>query len=119
MSLYAANNIAKGIKKLKSRLGGIICNCKGIKDEARIVGSFAERIGSKVIGVIPKSELVPESEIEAMTVIEKFPDSKQAMVYHELAERIYENKDFTVPEPLAMDEFEEFFKEFKKRASDL
>jgi len=119
MSLYAANNIAKGIKKLKSRLGGIICNCKGIKDEARIVGSFAERIGSKVIGVIPKSELVPESEIEAMTVIEKFPDSKQAMVYHELAEGIYENKDFTVPEPLAIDEFEEFFKELKKRASDL
>lgn len=77
------------------------------------MGSFAERIGSKVIGVIPRSELVPKSEIEAMTVIEKFPNSKQAMVYHELAGRIYENKDFTVPEPLAMDEFEEFFKELK------
>lgn len=113
MSLYAANNIAKGIKKLNSKLGGIICNCKGIKDEARIVESFAEKIGSRVIGVIPRSELVPESEIEAMTVIEKFPDSKQAMVYHELARRIYENKDFTVPEPLTTDEFEGFFKELK------
>jgi len=117
MSLYAANNIAKGIKKLKSKLGGIICNCKGIKDEAKIVESFAERIGSKVIGIIPRSELVPKSEIDAMTVIEKFPNSKQAMVFQDLARRIYENRRFTVPEPLAMDEFEEFFKELKKRGT--
>jgi nitrogenase iron protein NifH len=26
MALYAANNISKGIQKLKSRLGGVICN---------------------------------------------------------------------------------------------
>ena len=35
MSLYAANNISKGIKKLKGNLGGIICNCKGIENEER------------------------------------------------------------------------------------
>ncbi|BAW31124.1 MAG TPA: Ni-sirohydrochlorin a,c-diamide reductive cyclase ATP-dependent reductase subunit [Methanothermobacter sp.] len=115
MSLYAANNIAKGIKKLNSKLGGIICNCKGIKNEVKIVESFADRIGSKVIGVIPRSELVPKSEIEAKTVIEKFPDSKQAMVYQELAGKIYENKDFTIPEPLSIDEFEGFFKDLKKK----
>ncbi len=34
MALYAANNICKGIKKLKGSFGGIICNCRGIENEA-------------------------------------------------------------------------------------
>jgi nitrogenase iron protein NifH len=113
MSLYAANNICKGIKKLKSNFGGIICNRRGIENELEIVNAFAERIGSKVIGVIPRSELVQQSEIEAKTVVEKFPDSKQAELYRELAETIYENQDFVVPEPMDVDEFDEFFRGFQ------
>ncbi|MEN6593083.1 MAG: Ni-sirohydrochlorin a,c-diamide reductive cyclase ATP-dependent reductase subunit [Methanobacterium sp.] len=113
MSLYAANNICKGIKKLKSNLGGIICNRRGIENELEIVNAFAERIGSKVIGVIPRSELVQQSEIEAKTVVEKFPDSKQAELYRELAQTIFENQDFVVPEPMDPDEFDEFFRGFQ------
>jgi len=113
MSLYAANNICKGIKKLKSNFGGIICNRRGIENELEIVNAFAERIGSKVIGVIPRSELVQQSEIEAKTVVEKFPDSKQAELYRELAQTIFENKDFDVPEPMDVDEFDEFFRGFQ------
>ena len=37
MALYAANNICKGIKKLKGSFGGIICNCRGIENELEIV----------------------------------------------------------------------------------
>jgi len=81
MSLYAANNICKGIQKLKSNLGGIICNCRGIENELEIVNAFAERIGTKVIGVIPRSKLVQQSEINAKTVIEQFSDSEQAELY--------------------------------------
>lgn len=113
MALYAANNICKGIKKLKSNLGGIVCNQRGTENELEIVTSFAERIGSKVIGVIPRSDLVQQSEIEAKTVVEKFPDSKQAEFYRELAETIYENQDFVVPEPMEADEFDEFFRGFQ------
>ena len=65
MALYAANNISKGIKKLKGNLGGIICNCRGINREVEIVEEFARRIGTRVIGVIPRSELVQQSEIDA------------------------------------------------------
>ena len=113
MSLYAANNICKGIKKLKSNFGGIICNRRGIENELEIVNAFAERIGSKVIGVIPRSELVQQSEIVAKTVVEKFPDSKQAELYRELAQTIFENQDFVVPEPMDPDEFDEFFRGFQ------
>lgn len=112
MALYAANNICKGIKKLKGNLGGIICNCKGINQEEEIVSQFADEVGSKVIGVIPRSELVQESEIEAKTVIEKYPDSDQAGFYQKLAEDVFHNDEFTIPKPMGIDEFEEFFRRF-------
>jgi len=113
MALYAANNISQGIKKLKGNLGGIVCNCRGINKEMEIVGEFASRIGSKVIGVIPRSELVQKSEIDAKTVVEKFPESEQAQKYVELSERISHNQEFTIPEPMDVDEFEEFFRGFQ------
>ena len=108
MALYAANNICKGIHKLKSRFGGVICNCRGIENELEIVNAFARRMDSKIIGIIPRSELVTRSEIEAKTVVEKYPESEQANHYRELAETIYCNEEFTIPEPMEMDEFEEF-----------
>lgn len=113
MALYAANNISKGIRKLKSRLGGIICNCRGIDREVEIVNEFARRIGSQVIGVIPRSELVQKSEIDAKTVIEKFPNSEQAEKYLELSISILKNSDFVIPEPMDVEEFDDFFREFQ------
>ncbi|HHY01065.1 MAG TPA: Ni-sirohydrochlorin a,c-diamide reductive cyclase ATP-dependent reductase subunit [Methanothermobacter sp.] len=110
MALYAANNISKGIKKLNGNLGGIICNCRGIHREVEIVGEFARRIGSQVTGVIPRSELVQESEIDAKTVVEKFPDSEQAQKYFEISKTISNNQEFVVPEPMDVEEFEEFFR---------
>lgn len=112
MSLYAANNICKGILKLKSNLGGIICNCRGIENELEIVNAFAERIETKVIGVIPRSKLVQQSEINAKTVMEKFPESDQAELYRELARNIYKNYEFTSPKPMDVEEFDSFIKEF-------
>ncbi len=114
MALYAANNISKGIKKLKSNFGGIICNCRGIENELDIVNSFAEKIGSRVIGIIPRSKLVQKSEIDAKTVIEKYPDSKQAQLYQELAYNIYQNKEFVIPQPMGVEEFDEFFRKFQE-----
>ncbi|KZX17598.1 nitrogenase iron protein 1 [Methanobrevibacter filiformis] len=109
MSLYAANNISKGIKKLKGNLSGIICNCKGIDNETAIVRDFAEMIGSSVIGIIPRDETVQKSEIEAKTVIEKYPNSNQSEEYRKLAKNILNNSSSGVPEPLNDDEFEELF----------
>ncbi|MEN6330333.1 MAG: Ni-sirohydrochlorin a,c-diamide reductive cyclase ATP-dependent reductase subunit [Methanobacteriaceae archaeon] len=112
MALYAANNISKGIKKLKGRLGGIICNCRGIDREEEMVREFAQRIGTQVVGVIPRSELVQKSEINAQTVLEKFPESEQAQTYRQLASSIWCNQKFVVPEPMDVEEFEKFFRQF-------
>lgn len=114
MALYAANNICKGIKKLKGNLGGIICNCRGIENEIEIVSEFAERVGSKVVGIIPRSELVQKSEIDAKTVIEKFGNSKQADLYRKLASALYSNEYFVIPDPMDVEEFDKFFRKFVK-----
>ena len=113
MALYAANNICKGIKKLKGNLGGIICNRRGIENEIQIVSEFADKVGSRLIGVIPRSEMVQKSEIDAKTVIEKFKDSDLANLYRELAAEIFVNHDFVVPEPMEIEEFDTFFREFQ------
>ncbi len=113
MALYAANNICKGIKKLKGSLGGIICNCRGIENELEIVQEFAETVKSRIIGVMPRNEIVQKSEIDAKTVLEKFPDSQQAELYRKLANAIYENKEFVIPEPMEINEFDQLFKKYQ------
>lgn len=112
MSLYAANNIVKGIKKLKGKLTGIICNCRNVKNEIGIVEEFAEKINSRVIGVINRSRLIQESELDAKTVVEKYPNSQESSEYRKLANSILTNEEYTFPTPMDDDEFEEFFKSF-------
>ena len=114
MSLYAANNISKGIKKLKRKLSGIICNCKGIENEIAIVKSFADQIGTKVIGKIERSQLIQDSEIEAKTVVEKFPMSDESSEYKKLANNILNNNSYAIPNPMDEEEFEKFFKNYVK-----
>ncbi|MDD3985446.1 MAG: Ni-sirohydrochlorin a,c-diamide reductive cyclase ATP-dependent reductase subunit [Methanobacterium sp.] len=113
MALYAANNISKGIKKLKGKLGGIICNCRGIDNELEIIYEFAEKINSNVIGIVPRNEIVQKSEIDAKTVLEKFPNSPQAEVYRKLANSIILNKKFVIPQPMDIEEFDIFFRKFQ------
>jgi len=114
MSLYAANNISKGIKKLKGNLSGIICNCKGIENELEIVESFANKLSTNVVGVIKRSQLIQDSEIEAKTVVEKFPNSIESEDYKKLATSILQNKvDYSL-KVMNDEEFEEFFIKYLK-----
>ncbi len=114
MSLYAANNICKGIKKLKGKLAGIILNHRNTENETEIVKNFAEKINTKIIGEINRSNLIQESELDAKTVVEKYPESKEAKEYYQLADNIINNTEYTTPEPLDEDEFEKFFKQYTK-----
>ena len=105
MLLYAANNIAAGIVKFASsgraRLGGVICNCRNVAGEVGLVASFAEEIGSRLVGVLPRDNVVQESELDQQTVIEHAPGSAQAQAYRALARAIEENDRFAVPRPLS------------------
>ncbi|WP_296796561.1 Ni-sirohydrochlorin a,c-diamide reductive cyclase ATP-dependent reductase subunit [uncultured Methanobrevibacter sp.] len=112
MSLYAANNIVRGVKKLKGNLSGIICNCRNVENEEAIVNAFAEKIGTHVIGTIHRSNLIQDAELDAKTVVEKYPESDEAGEYFNLASNIMANEKVSIPEPMDDEEFEEFFKSF-------
>jgi len=118
MSLYAANNICKAIKRLSSRtkstcrLAGIICNAKNQPREEELVGEFAKRVNSTLIQYIPRDRVVQLAELNRKTVLEFDPGSIQADHYRSLAARIMKNTRFTVPNPLEIDDLESLALEF-------
>jgi nitrogenase iron protein NifH len=118
MSLYAANNICKAIKRLasriksKCRLAGVICNAKNIPGEEDLVTEFALRVNSTMVQYIPRDRIVQVAELNKQTVIEYDPESAQAERYRSLATRVMENTGLTVPTPLEIDDLENLALEF-------
>ena len=116
MAMYAANNIAKGIVKYASsggvRMAGLICNSRNTDREDELIENLASRLGTQMIGFIPRDNMVQHAEIRRMTVIEYNPECKQADVYRELADNVINNTQMVVPTPLGMDDLEDLLMEF-------
>lgn len=105
MSIYAANNIAKAIRRLSRRgetgLAGVICNSSGDEQFEKIVLSqFAEALGSKLVHLVPRSPVIQSCEVENKTVLEHSPQSAEADVFRELAHRVMDNDRPVIPEPI-------------------
>ncbi len=113
MSLYAANNICRGIEKyaLKGgvRLAGVIHNCRSTSGSHPIVKTFASAIGSNVIGTIPMSEQISMAEIRHKTVVEMYPDSETANVFRRLAQRMMDNHEGCIPKRITEEQLEEMY----------
>jgi nitrogenase iron protein NifH len=115
MSLYAANNIAKGIEKFAVsggvRVGGIICNSRNVDEEQMLVETFAHELGTQMIAYIPRDNIVQHAEINGQTVLSYAPDSMQADNYRLLADKLENNANFVIPTPLENDRLEELFRD--------
>jgi nitrogenase iron protein len=110
MSLYAANNILRGLKNFDrdgARAGGVILNSRGLAEEERRVALFCEAVGLPMIERFPRSTLFSESEREAKCLVECFPDSEIAAKFERLADFIYEQHEFYPASPLSDDALEE------------
>jgi nitrogenase iron protein NifH len=116
MSLYAANNISKGIRRYAEkggvRLGGIICNSRNVDRELEVLRAFSEELGTGLIGFIPRDNLVQRAEIRKKTVINYEPESPQAEEYRKLARAIEDNRNFAIPNPMSQDRLEEILIEY-------
>ena len=116
MSLYAANNIAKGVRRFAERgavkLGGIIGNGRDVLRERELLEAFAARIGTQLITYIPRSRAVHEAEIHRQTLIAYAPDSEQAQHYTALAQAIDTNEMLTVPTPMEFEELEDLVEHY-------
>jgi len=104
MSMYAANNIARGIQRLAQRnqvgLAGVICNSSGDEQfERGMLAEFAECLGARLVGFIPRSPVIQSCEVVGKTVLEHSPGSAEAGVFRELAQRVLDNRARVIPHP--------------------
>ncbi len=110
MSLYAANNICKGIQRYaaagKTKLGGLICNSRMVDREKELVEEFAAKLGTKLLYFVPRDNVVQRAENRRKTVIEYASDAAQADEYRALARTLGENREFAIPTPLDNDTLE-------------
>ena len=105
MSLYAANNIAKGVQRLSRRgrtgLVGVICNSSGDERfEKAVLSDFAERLGTHLVHFVPRSPIIQACEVESKTVLEHSPESEEAEGFRELAGKVMSSGTPIIPTPL-------------------
>ena len=105
MSLYAANNIAKGIRRLsrpgETGLAGVICNSSGDESfEKEALRDFAQTLGSRLVHFVPRSPVIQACEVESRTVLEHSPQSAEADVFRKLAQQVMNNDPPVIPTPV-------------------
>ena len=105
MAVYAANNLFRGIQKYSNTggalLGGVIANSINVAYQRELIDDFVDRTKTQVVEYIPRSITVTQSELQGKTTIEAAPNSQQAAIYRQLAERIADHQTSRVPEPLS------------------
>ena len=110
MSIYAANNICRGVAKYAQsggiRLSGIIYNGRSGRDAPEVAQRFAQQVGTGLAGTIPMSKLIGQAELERRTVLETFPDSEVSSHFRALARQMLEGGTRCVPTPLSDEEVE-------------
>ena len=121
MSIYAANNILKGIKNYDhgmKRVGGIIFNQRGIADEEGRVQRFAKAVNLPVCVHIPRSDEFAIAEQEGMTLTQRFPNSPIRGKFENLANEMIRNSELFEANPLSDMELEETVLGFKVEVSN-
>ncbi len=112
MSIYASNNLFKGIHKYSNSggalLGGVIANSINAPYAREIIDDFAQKTNTQIMEYVPRSVTVTQSELQGKTTIEAAPKSKQAEVYRSLASKIANHTESKVPSPLEISELREW-----------
>jgi nitrogenase iron protein NifH len=112
MSVYASNNLFKGIAKYSATggalLGGVIANSMGTPYSYEIINDFVAKTQTQVMEYVPRSVTVTQCELQGKTTIEAAPKSAQADVYRSLAKKIAEHTVSKTPRPLEIAELREW-----------
>ena len=110
MSLYAANNICRGIRKYALsggiRLAGIIHNGRSSVDNDSLLHTFSTALGTAVVGKIPMSPLIGQAELERRPVLDYAPESTPAQAFRALASALLGHCRGCIPEPMTDDALE-------------
>ncbi|MFW5889309.1 MAG: P-loop NTPase [Bacillota bacterium] len=112
-SLFAANNIIKGITQIGGNIQGLIYNSKNIEKEYEIVGEFSKRSNIPIVGKISYSKRIPLLELRKKAVVTEYPEGKEAKQFIKISNNIL-NKIFDIKADTIDDEdVHEIIKEIK------
>ncbi|MDF2952908.1 MAG: Nitrogenase ATPase subunit NifH/coenzyme F430 biosynthesis subunit CfbC [Thermodesulfobacterium sp.] len=96
LSLYAAQNIIQAIENFKDRnyakLEGLVLNRRNIPQEIEKVEKFAKKMGTQILGIIPRDEFINKAELEGKTAIELNPEHLISKTFFELAKKLLNSK---------------------------
>ncbi len=114
LSLYAANNILKGVARHsggRPRSGGLIFNSRGSEWESRMVEAFSEAAGVPIVARFERSERFGLSEAAGKTLCESFPGSNEAEEFRRLARHVASlmkgDEALCIPRPLEDSQLEQ------------
>ncbi len=118
MSIYAANNISRAVEIYEANgvvLGGLIVNLReNTEIYLPMIRDFAEKLSTKIVGIIPRDRRIMEAERKSRTVLEYAPESDAAKAFHALAQTVWDldPKDTKRPTPMQHEEFYKFMEAF-------
>lgn len=123
MSLFAANGFFRIINEHGERggaaFGGLIANGLTAPFAESIVDDFAVKTGSPVVGYVPRSLVVMQSELYGQTVLEAAPLSNHAYIYRRLARHIAQHDGGSLPQPLSAGELKGWARKWGDRILEL
>jgi len=104
MSLFAANNILRGLENINpgESVIGLVFNRRGDENEEQMVKSFSEAVGIPIVCDIPRSDLFRDAEARGEVLCSIHTDSKEAAIFRELTEMV--RKDPVRYRPRALSE---------------
>ena len=119
MSIYAANNVAKVIRRYHRNgvsLVGLIANAVRDRENIQKIESFAKKINTGLLAAIPYDEKILDAELQRTTVSDLYPESELVESFAEISRKLLKSKkdDCPVPEPMNETELETFFAIFRK-----
>lgn len=110
MSIYAANNILKSVKRYSTKesplYGGLILNKFEHDIESEIIDSFSKLTNGKVIYKVPRDIKIRHAELEGV-VLSELQDNN---IFKSIAEAIILNNETSLPNILSDEELEKIRK---------
>lgn len=109
MSLYAANNILKGIKNYdgdETRVAGIIYNKRNVKGEDERVRKFSEAVKLPIVITVPRRDTFARAEALGITAYQLGEDSEVVDIFSGLARNLDEKIQLHQARPVTDEELE-------------
>lgn len=119
-SLYAANNILRGMLAIGCQPRGLIFNSAGFDGESAVVSNFCEKVNLGISGEIPHNHKIPLYELRGVPIAEVEDETETLAAYRSLCDVVM-NNPAAAPEstPFAQEDFYDWMRMLSYRKEEL